>query len=48
MLPECGLSVISLSVSPVLPSYKKILKSEPTLAKWSPEGAYRTSWTNLW
>ena len=25
----------------------KILESEPTLAKWSPDGEKRTSWTNF-
>ena len=34
-------------VSPALPSYRNTLPSDPTLAKWSPPGAYRTSWTNL-
>lgn len=47
ILPVCGLSVNSPRVSPVFPSYTKILKSEPTLAKWSPEGEKRTSCTNF-
>lgn len=47
ILPLCGLSVISATVSPVLPSYKKILESDPTLAKRSPDGAYCISCTNL-
>lgn len=47
MVPVCALSVNSPSSSPVLPSYKKALKSEPTLAKWSPDGENLTSCTNL-
>ena len=47
MLPLWGLSVNSATVSPVLPSYRKSFESEPTLAKWSPDGEYFTSWTNL-
>lgn len=47
MLPLWGLSVNSATVSPVLPSYRKNFESEPTLAKWSPDNEYFTSWTNL-
>ena len=47
MLPLWGFSVNSATVSPVLPSYRKNFESEPTLAKWAPDGEYFTSWTNL-
>jgi hypothetical protein len=33
IVPLCGLSVNSATVSPVFPSYRKILESDPALAK---------------
>lgn len=47
MLPLCGLSTTSAILSPLSPLYKTILKSDPTLTKRSPLGAYLTSCTNL-
>ena len=47
MLPLCGLSTMSAILSPFSPLYKTILKSDPTLTKWVPLGAYFTSCTNL-
>lgn len=47
MLPLCGLSTTSAILSPFSPLYKTILKSDPTLTKWFPSGAYLTSCTNL-
>ena len=47
MLPLCGLSTTSATLSPFSPLYKTILESDPTLTKWLPLGAYLISCTNL-